>query len=274
MASLNRARTTTTLSLPIERMLQRRCNRTFYKPSVAVVDARAVAKVFRSSSSRQLQPPLLGTIGMVHIKQFFGNQSVGVTEGTQWKTSRKAIGKSLKPSYVRSLFSQIDSCAASVVEILEQHHTAGTEIDVAPLFHAAALDIVCESVFCERLGAIAALAAGRPDPVVDAFRLASSCNVTAAHGPRVWMGGWVWVWAWMCEWVGVGVCVRGVCTQCVCDYCTSNCPISKIRQTSSSSAPPAAAANVVYAAHLPVPTCSPAGLQHTQHSTTLRPDMA
>ena len=68
---------------------------------------------------------------MHHIKHFFGSQSVGVTEGKLWSNTRKvstrllggpplgpdhntriqAIGRSLKPAYIRSLYEQILSCA-------------------------------------------------------------------------------------------------------------------------------------------------------------------
>ena len=112
-------------------------------------------------------------IGMRHIKHFFGGQSVGVTEGHLWSSTRKSIGRSLKPTYIRTLHHKILQCARELAELLRQHGQGGTKpVDVAPLFHAVALDIVCESVFFERAGALAAMREGCPDPVVEAFRFA------------------------------------------------------------------------------------------------------
>ena len=167
---------------------------TFWKPSVAIVHGPSLARVFRASTSRALTPALLQTVGMWHIKKFFGEGSVGVTEGTQWSTTRKAIGRSLKPTYVRKLFGKITACAAEAAAVLRARAQDGAPVDVAPLFHALALDIVCEAVFCERVGALAACGAGQPDPVVEAFRFAEDEMVrrTSSMNPLDWC-----YWGWL-----------------------------------------------------------------------------
>ena len=66
---------------------------TFFRASVAVIKAEHVAKVFRSSTSRTLDPPILNTIGLRHFKKFFGSKSVGVSEGKVWKAGRKGKTK-------------------------------------------------------------------------------------------------------------------------------------------------------------------------------------
>jgi cytochrome P450 len=165
---------------------------TFHKQSVAIVNGPALYKVFHASSSRQLQPPLLSLVGMYHIKHFFGNQSVGVTEGKKWSTTRKAIGKSLKPMVVRSLFGQINECAGDCVLLLQhlvEQNQNNSTIDIAPIFHALALDVVCESIFDGNVGAIASLRNGKYDPIVESFRFAEDEMVrrTSSFHPLDWV---------------------------------------------------------------------------------------
>ena len=64
-------------------------------------------------------------IGMRHIKHFFGGQSVGVTEGHLWSSTRKSIGRSLKPTYIRTLHHKILQCARELAELLRQQLNFG-----------------------------------------------------------------------------------------------------------------------------------------------------
>ena len=164
---------------------------TFFSQSVAVVSARHVDAVLRSSVSRAMRPNFLNTVGLRHFKQFFGPRSVGVTEGNVWAAGRKAIGRSLKPAYIRSLHSKLASCTDAAADILEQRaaSAATRTIDVAPVFHALALDVVCEAIFGEPAGALQAERDGRSDPIVKAFRVAEDEMVrrTASANPLDWL---------------------------------------------------------------------------------------
>ena len=66
---------------------------TFHQPSCCVVRADHVARVFKTSVSRQLQPAVLSAVGLRHFRAFFGTESVGVTDGPLWSSTRKAMGK-------------------------------------------------------------------------------------------------------------------------------------------------------------------------------------
>mmetsp|Transcript_6698 Transcript_6698/g.7645 ORF Transcript_6698/g.7645 Transcript_6698/m.7645 type:complete len:370 (+) Transcript_6698:3-1112(+) len=55
----------------------------------------------------------------------------------------------------------------------ERVQMGGVVVDVSKFLHALTLDIVCMTVFQEKLGAIAAIERSEPDEVVDAFKFAS-----------------------------------------------------------------------------------------------------
>jgi len=65
----------------------------------------------------------------------------------------------------------------------------GVIVDVAQFLHALTLDIVCMTVFQEKLGAIAAIEKGKPDEVVAAFRYASDemARRCSSTNPLDWM---------------------------------------------------------------------------------------
>ena len=76
-------------------------------------------------------------------------------------------------------------------------------VDVAPLFHATALDMVCEAIFCERLGAIEGMREGKPDTLVEAFRFAEDemARRTSSMNPVDWLY-WSWL-GWFGGWGGI-----------------------------------------------------------------------
>ena len=175
-------------------------------------------------------PPLSPSPTSPQFRNFFGAESVGVSEGTTWKTGRKAIGKSLRPTYIRTLFRQVESCANDALDLLStmvdeascppsvaaaasarvqagrgalSSTSSSGIVDVAPLFHATALDMVCEAIFCERLGAIEGMREGKPDTLVEAFRFAEDemARRTSSMNPVDWLY-WSWL-GWFGGWGGI-----------------------------------------------------------------------
>ena len=69
-------------------------------------------------------------------------------------------------------------------------------VDVAPIMHALALDMVCDTLFCERLGALQSEADGTSDAVVMAFRFAENEMVrrTSSMNPLDFLY-WPWLGA-------------------------------------------------------------------------------
>jgi len=165
----------------------------FHKEGFAVIRAEHVGAVLRSSTSRlSISPHWLQFVALYHIKNFMGANSVGVSEGKEWKDQRKAIGKSLKPKYIRSLYQDMRSCVGEVVTFFEskcEQNGGSAVIDVAPCFHDLTLDIVCMTVFREKLGALAAMREGRHEEVVEAFNFASSemARRTSSTDPLDWL---------------------------------------------------------------------------------------
>ena len=114
-----------------------------------------------------------------------------------WTEGRKAIAKALKPTLLQSKFDAYAQCVDDAVAILEGESAhaqgCGGTVDVAPVMHALALDMVAESLFGERLGALRSQGGqagcddnsdgvnggddsrgGSVDPVVEAFCFAET----------------------------------------------------------------------------------------------------
>lgn len=161
---------------------------TFTSESLAVVRFDAVEKVLRSSVSRQMKPAILSMMGMYHIVKFMGRNSVGVLEGEQWTSTRKAIAKSLKTTYIRSLFDAIVEHVDVVAEWLESRDLT-SDLDLAPIMHAITIDVVCFAVFKSKLGAVEAVMEGRPNELVESFKYASNemARRNSSMNPMDWM---------------------------------------------------------------------------------------
>lgn len=161
---------------------------TFTSESLAVVRHDHVGAVLRSSVSRSMQPYVLNVMGLYHITRFMGVNSVGVLEGEKWTSARKSIGKSLKTAYIRSLYASIVQVVNDVAGWLESRDLT-TDLDLAPIMHAITIDVVCHAVFKSKLGAVEAVIQGRPNRLVEAFKLASNemARRNSSMNPLDWM---------------------------------------------------------------------------------------
>jgi len=163
---------------------------TFTGESVAVVRNEHVRKVFKSSYSREMSPWILNWAGMHHIKAFMGAHMVGVAENKEWKTIRKAIGSSLKPSYLNKLYPDMIAAAEKIGDFMQIKGV----LDVSGALHALTLDVVCIATFQEKLGAIDAYVDGKPKEAVEAFKYASSemARRIGSQNPLDWVYSSTW----------------------------------------------------------------------------------
>ena len=161
---------------------------TFTSESLAVVRHDHVGAVLRASVSRAMQPSVLNAMGLYHITRFMGRNSVGVLEGERWSNTRKSIGKSLKTSYIRSLYASIVEVVEDVAAWLESRDLTA-DLDLSPIMHAITIDVVCHAVFKSKLGAVDAVIQGRPNRLVEAFKLASNemARRNSSMNPLDWM---------------------------------------------------------------------------------------
>jgi len=162
----------------------------FHTEAFAVISGENVQRVLRASTSRDVRPAFVGWLGMFHIRRFMGPHSVGIAEGEPWARYRKAIGASLKPSYLRTLLVKMEACVQQVKAHFEaQIAEAGGVVDCAPCFHALTLDVLGCTIFNTQLGALESMRQGKEDEVLGAFRYASDemARRMSSVNPLDWM---------------------------------------------------------------------------------------
>lgn len=145
---------------------------TFFKESVAVTKHEDVDKILNNSVSRSLTPAILNFAGLFHIAKFMGKNSVGIAEGKNWHTYRKAIGSSLKPQYIRSLFDEMINCTDMVFKYIENHKKKD-DVNFTNIVNSLTFDIVCLTVFKERFGALDSLNDSSYNETIEAFLFAA-----------------------------------------------------------------------------------------------------
>jgi cytochrome P450 len=151
--------------------------------------------VLRSSVSRKLRPAILNAVGLRHFRRFFGLSSVGVAEGAVWKRGRAAIKAGLKTPYIRSLHGEISACVDACAALLRQRSEHGaTPVDVSPINHATALDMIGHVLLREELGALHSLQTSLENPVAAAFAFAENEIVRRTASLR--LTDWLY-WKWL-----------------------------------------------------------------------------